>query len=124
MSKLVDHVGANGLFEEFLSACRDLHSTETVLLRVQHNIFTARHQNLGAPLVILDLSAAFDTTDQQQLSYLLETDYAVTGVAMSRLRTYLEGRTQRVQIDFETCDYVPPNYGVPPDGAVCDIQDR
>ena len=50
-------------FEIFQSAYRQLHSTEAALLRVQNDILQAADSEGGVILVLLDLSAAYDTTD-------------------------------------------------------------
>ena len=51
------------MYEIFQSAYRQLHSTETALLRVQNDILQAVDSAGGAILVLLDLSAAFDYID-------------------------------------------------------------
>ena len=62
---------------------------------------------------MLDLSAAFNTIDQNQLLGLLPDEYEITGKAMSWFSTYLEDRTQRVQVETTTSDHVPLKCGVP-----------
>ena len=57
--QLVDHLKENDLYEIFQSAYRQLHSTETGLLRVQNDILQAVDSEGGAILILLDLSAAF-----------------------------------------------------------------
>ena len=49
-----------------------LHSTETALLRVQNDILQAVDSRGGAILVLLDLSAAFDTIDHEKLIRALD----------------------------------------------------
>lgn len=111
VNRLMEHLTSNSLLEEYQSAYRMLHSTETALLRVQHD--TTLDQNHAVVLDILDFSAAFNTIDQQQLLHLLENDYCLTGTALSWFQTYLEGRTQQVQINSETSDHIPLQFGVP-----------
>ena len=48
------------------------HSCETALLRVYNNIVTTIGRGKGAMLVLLDLSAAFDTIDYANLFCILE----------------------------------------------------
>ena len=57
---LNDHLLANNLMEEFQSAYRTGHSTETALLRVQSDILCAIDKGNAAYLILLDLSAAFE----------------------------------------------------------------
>ena len=62
-AQLVDHLKENDLYEIFQSAYKQLCSTETALLQVQNDILQAADSEGGAILVLLDLSAAFDTVD-------------------------------------------------------------
>ena len=48
------------------------HSCETALLRVYNDIVTTISRGNGAMLVLLDLSAAFDTIDHDNLFCILE----------------------------------------------------
>ena len=65
--RLLDHLTLNGLHEEYQSAYKMLHCTETALLRVQHDISSERDKNHAMLFVMLDLSSAFDTTDHEHL---------------------------------------------------------
>ena len=56
-----DHMVANGIYPVFQSAFRQGHSTETALLRVMNDILLAMNSQHVTLLVLLDLSAAFDT---------------------------------------------------------------
>jgi hypothetical protein len=57
----------NNLHEEHQSAYRKFHSTETALLKVQNDILNSLDRNDVTMLVMLDLSAAFDTIDHTTL---------------------------------------------------------
>ena len=102
----------NGLHEEYRSAYKTLHNTETALLRVKHDIAGALDRNY-AMFVMLDLSAAFDTIDHAHLLKLLQDEYGVRGTALAWFRTYMEDRTYRVQIDSTTSEHIPLQCGVP-----------
>ena len=56
------------MMEEYQSAYRADHSTETALFKVHHDISSALDESHAVALGILDLSAAFDTI---YLSYLI-----------------------------------------------------
>ena len=75
------------------------HSCETALLRVYNDIVTTVDKGNGSSLVLLDLSAAFDTIDHDNLFYLLDKYVGIGGSALRLIRSYLCDRTQRVQID-------------------------
>ena len=51
-----------------------------------------------ACLILLDLSAAFDTIDHDILLSRLESRFAVTGVTLNWLRSYLTDRTEAIEI--------------------------
>ncbi|CAB3986429.1 Hypothetical predicted protein [Paramuricea clavata] len=61
--QLTDYLTENHLHEKFQSAYKPCHSTETALLRVQNDILQALDNGDSVILVLLDLSAAFDTVD-------------------------------------------------------------
>ena len=70
---------------------RDVAQKPHALLRVQG----ARD---GVLLVLLDLSASFDTVDHNILIDRLDHRCGVTGTVHDWIRSYLSGRTQRVRI--------------------------
>ena len=51
---------------------------------------------------MLDLSAAFDTKDQNQLLDIMDADFPVNDKSLSWFRTYLKNRTHQVQIGTTT----------------------
>ena len=65
--QLTSYVLNNDLGEVFQSAYKKLHNTETTLLRVQNDILRAIDSRRSVILVLLDLSAAFDTVDHSIL---------------------------------------------------------
>ena len=113
VKRLTNHLDINGLQEDYQSAYKLMHSTETALLKVKHDISSALDRHNSVIFVMLDLSAAFDTIDQNQLLGLLRDEYGITGKALSWFSTYLEDRTQRVQVEITTSDHVPLKCGVP-----------
>ena len=88
----------NGLYEAFQSAYRQLHSTETALLRVHNDILQAVDNCGGAILVLLDLSAAFDTIYHEKLIGILDTYCGIKGDPLKWFSSYLKDRVQSVQI--------------------------
>ena len=53
----------------------------------------------GSYLVLLDLSAAFDTIDHDTLFVILKKYIGITGCALQLLKSYFSDRSQRVLID-------------------------
>ena len=70
-------------------------------------------------LVLLDLSAAFDTIDHDNLLYILEKYVGIGGSALRLIRSYFSDRTQRVQIYGILSDLASLLCGVP-QGSVLD----
>ena len=67
------------------------HSTETVLLRVVSHLPLATDQNQGAILVLLDLSAAFDTVHCDIVVGRLASRLGIRGVqCLYLLESYFE----------------------------------
>ena len=100
--QLSDHLLRNNLMEPFQSAYRPNHSVETALLRVCNDILRSMDQRKITVLVLLDLSAAFDTVDHQILLHRLQSRFGVTGVVLDWFTSYLTGRRQCVTIN-DTC---------------------
>ena len=97
--RLNEHMQLNKLHECFQSAYKQLHSMETALLRVQSDILRALDDHGAVLLVLLDLSAAFDTVDHSILLKYLNTHMGIRGEALAWLESYLTGRTQRVYVN-------------------------
>ena len=105
MSKLIErmvyrqittYLEANHLLPKFQSGFRARHSTETAVLKVLSDIFTATDQGSIGLLGLLDMSAAFDTVDHEILLLRLESSFGIYCTALAWLRSFLSGRTQRV----------------------------
>ena len=66
----------------FQSAYRG-HSVETALVHVHNDIMRAFDEKKSVILVLLDLSAAFDTVDHDRLLAVLNSRIGITGAALS-----------------------------------------
>ena len=53
----------------------------------------------GTLLVLLDLSAAFDTINHQIIFHILDHSFGITASALALMKSYLDGRQQCVQIE-------------------------
>ena len=97
--KINEHLIKNSMFDSLQLAYRDNHSTETALIKVQNDILSALNAGSSAILLMLDLSAAFDTIHHDILLSRLCNVYGITGDALDWFRSYLTGRIQRVVIE-------------------------
>ena len=85
----------------------------TALLCVYNDIVTTVGKGNGSFLVLLDLSAAFDTIVHDNLFYILEKYVGIGSRALRLIRSYFSDRTQRVQIDGIMSGFASLLYGVP-----------
>ena len=97
--QLNEHISKHHLGETFQSAYKRFHSTETALVRVHNDILTAIDNNNSVILLLLDLSAAFDTVDHSILLSRLSTRFGIKGTVLSWLKSYLTSRTQFVNVN-------------------------
>ena len=75
------------------SAYKTWHSCETALLRVYNDIVTTISRSNGAMLVLIDLSAAFDTINHDNLICTLEKYVGIGGNALKLITSYFSNRT-------------------------------
>ena len=92
----------HNLGEPFQSAYRPSHSTETALMRVQHDITKELDQDRGVALDLLDLSAAFDNINTRGVIDIMHQQIGVTGVPLTWYKSYLSKRSQRIMIGSTT----------------------
>jgi predicted nucleotide-binding protein (sugar kinase/HSP70/actin superfamily) len=76
-ARIDEHVTKNQLQEKYQSAYRKFHSTETAL-KVQNDVLKFLDHGNVTVLVMLDLSAAFDTIDHKTLLQRLEHVFGIT----------------------------------------------
>ena len=112
-SRLSQHLQSFPSLSPFQSAYRKFHSIETALLRIQNDLLLAIDKRKISALVLLDLSAAFDTIDLSILLTRLPRTFGISGTALSLLTSYLSGRTQCVSVNSHLCDPSPLLTGIP-----------
>lgn len=98
-NQLISYVNNNNLNEPLQSAYKQYHSTETALIRVHNDILTAIDKRRTVILLLLDLSAAFDTVDHDILLFRLQQRFGVTGKPLLWFKSYLSNRMQYVSVD-------------------------
>ena len=105
-SRIISHIENNAIIDKFQSAYKCGHSTETALLRVYSDIVTTIGKGNGSFLVLLDLSAAFDTIDHSNLFDILEKYVGITGDALQLIKSYFSDRSQSTRIESIMSDIV------------------
>ena len=88
----------SGISNSFQLSYKCGNSTETAFLYIQNDIMSAQDHDLTA-LLLLDLSAAFDTIDHDFLLSRLTEWFGIDGVVLQWVRSYLTGRSQLVKVN-------------------------
>ena len=96
-SRLNSYINSSHTSNDYQSAYRKFHSTETALLKI-HNILSSMDDGRVTALTLLDLSAAFDTIDHTILLRRLGNWFGVSGKALDCFKSYLTGRSQRIKL--------------------------
>ncbi|KAF7651854.1 hypothetical protein LDENG_00104570, partial [Lucifuga dentata] len=81
---------------------RPFQSTETTLTKVVNDVLLSADSGSASILVLLDLSAAFDTVDHNILLDCLKDYLGIHNMALSWFRSYLTNRTQVVSLNDKT----------------------
>ena len=99
-ARLNSHMNNHNIHERVQSAYKPGHSTETALLRVQNDILTNMDNQSVTVLILLDLSAAFDTIDHHVLLDCMENMVGVKGTPLQWFSSYLSTHTV---IHYRSC---------------------
>ncbi len=94
-SQLCSFLEKNYICEDFQSGFRPYHSTETALIRVTNDLLLSSDRGCISLLVLLDLSATFETIDRSILLNRLENDVGIRGSALAWFNSYLTPGTPR-----------------------------
>ena len=111
--QLEDHLAKNNLTDPLQSAYRKRHSTETALLKVHQDIAKAMDEGESVVLIMLDLSAAFDTIDHKILLRRLKNHYGLSGTVLEWIASYLSDRRQVVSIEGCESTEIVLDFSVP-----------
>lgn len=112
-TRISEHVAKHQLLPVFQSAYRPFHSTETAMVCIMNDLIgVLDHGDIGA-LMLLDLSAAFDTVDHSILMETLRRRFGVRGHALDWLADYLKDRSQVVRARGDTSEESTLQFGVP-----------
>ena len=108
-----EHLAQHSLNRPLQSAYRSHHSTETALVKVVNDLHLAIDNKQAVFLVMLDLSAAFDTVKHQILLQRLKQDFGIEDSVLEWLRSYFSDRIQTVNIDGCVSEPQPLETGMP-----------
>ena len=111
-SQLHTFLNHHDLYEPFQSGFRSCHSTETALLRIVNDLLLSADSGSLNILILLDLSAAFDTINHNVLISRLSA-IGVSGTALNWFQSYLTNRKQFVTLGPHQSPKSPVTRGVP-----------
>ena len=112
-NQIIDHLNNNDLMDPYQSAYRAKHSTETALLKVQSDILREIDAKRVIFIILLDLSATFDTVDHSILLQRLEKRFNIGGVALRWFSSYLSGWKSTVNVSNVLSHPVTSGFGLP-----------
>src|SRR6218665_2238307 len=108
------HIWSNlASFHLMQSDFRAHHSTETALLSLLSDVYTAVDKSQVTLLALFDASSAFDMVDHEILLQRLETSVGLSGSPLNWFRSYLSDRSQMVVLGDTRSFWVPVQFGVP-----------
>ena len=113
MARVNKHLDMHNLREPCQSAYRAGHSTETALVKVYNDMLCMVDDRQYILLVLLDLSAAFDTIDHDAMIHRLKNLFGINGDALTWMQSYFSGRTQRVVIGNSASTPFALSTGIP-----------
>ena len=109
LKQIMPYLERSNLYAKYNSAYRKFHSTETLLLKINSDILNNMDRQRVTIVVLLDLSAAFDTVDHNKLQDTLKYRFKITGPALDWFMSYLSNRTFRVKVK----DCLSENFDLP-----------
>ena len=121
LSKVLEKVTAKQIQEHifamselYQSAYKSCHSTETALICVCDDMKLVFDKRIGTALIMIDLSAAFDTINHDILLRRLCDRYGTIGDALKWVKFYSTNRSQRISInEYSSCGSLLSSSGVP-----------
>ena len=122
LSKLVEkcvlqqfnaHCERYGLIPDFQYAYRKGYSTETCLMKLCNDLLWSMERQEVTMVVLLDLSAAFDTVDHDLLLTIFQNCFGITGTALQWYDNYLRPRRMNVCVNGIYSNELNLKYGVP-----------
>ena len=114
VKQLMQHIKhSNNLENPRHSAYKNGHSTETALLHIKNEIHLSLSWGGPTALVLLELSAAFDTIDHTTLLNCLKSWFGLCGTALKWFMSYLSHHFHAIKIGSTLSELHDLLFGVP-----------
>ena len=113
LSRLQDHMSKINYCNNTQFGYKKSHSTELLLLKFINDILVGIDSKNGVVVLLIDLSAAFDTVDNSKLLNILFTELKICGTALKWFKSFLCNRSQRVLIGSCLSESIVLSCGVP-----------
>ncbi|KAL5270292.1 hypothetical protein ACHWQZ_G001136 [Mnemiopsis leidyi] len=113
LNRLNSHLTSNNLQCPNQYAYKKNHSTETLMIKIVNDVLIAMDEKEATVIMLLDLSAAFDTVDHDLLLRILEKDIGLRGNVLQWFSSFLKGRSQRIRLGKTTSECITIKFGVP-----------
>ena len=110
--QLYNYLTCNNIINRCHSGYRRNHSTNTALLDVTDHILKNANDGKATASIFLDLKKAFDTVSHEMLIKKLNS-YGIRESALQWFKSYLNDRSQAVNVNSTLLDFKSINIGVP-----------
>ena len=111
--QLLEHIHVHNLDNSYQSECKACHSTETALLSIKNEVHLSLSRGETTALVLLGLSATFDTIDHSTLLSCLRIWFGVGGSVLKWFSSDLTDHYQSIKIGSTLSDVCKLLFGVP-----------
>ena len=111
--QMTKHLDYHNLHAEHQSGYRSNHSCETATLTIYNDLLCISDMKSKVILLLLDLSAAFDTVNHNLLLIKLKKDFGFEGTVLEWFTSYLNNRSFTVTIDKSRSNRCFLRIGVP-----------
>ena len=111
--QLNEHMSENALHIPQQSGYKSNHSCETVLLKILNDVLIALDSGCCSILLLLDLSAAFDLVDHDELVSTLQYEIGLEDKVLKWFSSFLSNRTQYTNISGCQSERRSMKHGVP-----------
>lgn len=113
LPQLLKHMTSNHLHIPNQSGYKTGYSCETLLVRLVNDLYLNLDNGKCTVLLLLDLSAAFDTVDHELLLDILKNEIGLGGTVLKWFESFLRGRKQSVSVNGSKSEYLNNLFGVP-----------